>query len=284
MKKIFAILLITSFISGCMNQSNHFEGKITYKMITDPTLASDITFGDDKFSHFTNEGKRIVYFKNNKTREEDRLEPMNPSENGAPTPITIWDHQQKLFYFLSDLGGVKYMRKNIDSGKGKEPEINYTSETKIIAGYECKKAHITFNSKAGEKSETGEVYYTEQLPYYSSYDEFKGLKGFPMELRLLSGDSVYEELIVTSVSKEPIQDSLFIVPKEYKEMSFDQAMKELQVKNEQIVKDHHINQAKTDSIHNLPTVFVNLPHDSIKKRLQKINEQEKPNSKKQEVK
>jgi GLPGLI family protein len=95
-----------------------------------------------------------------------------------------------------------------------KPIIEKTSETKLIAGYTCKRAKVTF---ADNKTKPFDVWYTNELnikdPNWTNpYKEIDGvlmeyqLKKYHLELRFNC----------TSVSKASIDESIFQLPSDYK--------------------------------------------------------------------
>jgi len=94
------------------------------------------------------------------------------------------------------------------------------SDTKLIAGYPCNKAHFDFGESINkDKHLTADVYYTAQLPYFSEGDMFHGLKGLPVEYQCSANDIVTKKLIVSFVAKESVPDSHFNIPVGYKDMT-----------------------------------------------------------------
>jgi GLPGLI family protein len=143
--------------------------------------------------------------------------------------VTILDHKAKTSVRLIDLMGKKYMIKTKDDDAPKDApkmEIKYVDGTKVIAGYNCKKAEMTITDKDNVKH-TYEVYYTPDLPYYGNFKNgIKGLKGFPMEYSIHSPESdMSMHFTVKSVIKESVSADKFIVPEGYKETTEEEMMK-----------------------------------------------------------
>jgi GLPGLI family protein len=95
-----------------------------------------------------------------------------------------------------------------------EMDINYTKETKDIAGYSCKRAIISFTS---DKHTSFDVWFTEDInltaPNWST--PYKDVKGVLMEYQLKRYD-VEMRFTAKSVEKTEIDDSEFIRPDDYK--------------------------------------------------------------------
>jgi hypothetical protein len=106
-----------------------------------------------------------------------------------------------------------------------KPKIEYTTEKKMIAGYECTKAILTYTPK--DKKEKGEkvtVWSTEKLkrPEHSAKAggrnrmgmDFGDLKGLPLEIEMstnANGQDMKIMISATEVSTANIDDSVFTV-------------------------------------------------------------------------
>ncbi len=100
----------------------------------------------------------------------------------------------------------------------KKPEFKYVDGTKKIAGYECKKALVTVEG-AGEM----EIYYSEELPAGAN-KQFEGLKGFPLEYTIDSGQFKMK-MTAKSVKQETLGADLFAIPDGYDKMTFEEFQK-----------------------------------------------------------
>lgn len=107
--------------------------------------------------------------------------------------------------------------KEVDKKKkgDKKPEFKYVDGTKKIAGYECKKAMIVLEGTAEM-----EVYYTEDLPSGAN-KQFEGLKGFPLEYTIDSGQFKMK-MTAKSVKAESLDAGLFVIPDGYDKMTFEE--------------------------------------------------------------
>jgi GLPGLI family protein len=94
-------------------------------------------------------------------------------------------------------------------------EVIVTGETKKILGYLCKKAIIK-RSPIGQKENVSEVWFTPQIrPFYVDPDPaFKKLDGLLMDFRI-NQDGNIVHIKAKLVMPAPIDDSIFIVPKDY---------------------------------------------------------------------
>ena len=96
----------------------------------------------------------------------------------------------------------------------KDKKIEFTEETKEIAGYKCKKANVTWSDYSFI------VYYTDEI----SIDEpnwnnpFPEIEGVLLEYQYEMFD-IKTKVTATSVKKEEVEDSVFEIPEGYKNVS-----------------------------------------------------------------
>jgi len=119
-----------------------------------------------------------------------------------------------------------------DSDLKKEKEtaptttIKYLDETKVIAGYKCKKAEVTIKTKEGVE-DTFIVFYTTEIPVNETKTTFEGLNGFPLEYNIAQG-GIKMTFSTKSIEKSPIPDSKFELDKEgYKETTLQELQKSM---------------------------------------------------------
>lgn len=111
--------------------------------------------------------------------------------------------------------------------KPADPKIEYTNETKTIAGYECKKAIITTVGK-DKKEEKMEMWYSDKFENPNKEGKgrgqnvMKGLKGMPFEYAGGQGGMKFK-MTAKEVSTDPVADSKFVLSTEgYKVMTADE--------------------------------------------------------------
>ena len=96
-------------------------------------------------------------------------------------------------------------------------EFTETDETKIIAGYNCKKVIAVKKNNPNEKFE---VFYTDEInidhPNFST--PYETIEGVVMKFRLKKFD-LEMEFTANNVKKEVIDQHLFILPNDYKKVS-----------------------------------------------------------------
>jgi GLPGLI family protein len=141
---------------------------------------------------------------------------------GMVVNTTITDSKNKEGVILIDVMGQKYameMSKEDIEKADKEsgtPAIEYTNDSKQIAGYNCKKALVTMNGL----DEVLEVYYTEDLSVPEN-QQFKGLKGFPLEYQINQA-GMKMKFTATTVTEKKVEDNLFTIPSGYEKVSKEQ--------------------------------------------------------------
>ncbi len=109
---------------------------------------------------------------------------------------------------------IEYEKEIKADIEGNKLEFKETTETKVIAGYKCKKVIAT---KASDPTDKFEVYYTDELDVKSANysTPYESLKGIVMKFRLKKF-GMEMEFTATSVKKEEVADDLFELPGFYK--------------------------------------------------------------------
>lgn len=156
-----------------------------------------------------------MYFKGNKTRMEQKT-PMGSA-------IIIGDISTKEQVVLLDMMGqkmaLKSTKEETEKGQAEIPAGTLTmgTETKQIAGYNCKKADFVQDGK------TVAIYVTEELdiPNSNWQTQFKDVKGVMLEYTQITGEEGEIKMLITAseVKKEKVKDSMFSIPTGYQEMS-----------------------------------------------------------------
>lgn len=111
-----------------------------------------------------------------------------------------------------------------------KPKVEYTTEKKTIAGYECTKAIVTSVDK-DKKENKVIVWVTDKIKSESHKTKggrgmvnFGDLKGYPLEMEMKNmaqGTELKITITATGVSTAPIADSVFVVDTEgYKLMTY----------------------------------------------------------------
>ncbi len=218
MKKIlvFGVSLVALLfvLSGCkhsMFTSRLSEGSIEYKILVLDSNNAMAKFAPDKMT---------VKFKNNVAYAQI-IAGMGLFEtdfvNNEPDKQVIQMVRllnKKVSYVFDTAAVSKDLRQS--------PQLVVTPEDgiKMIAGYKCKKASVSYKDN---RLPAFEVYYTEDIelenPNWAT--PFKDIKGVLMGYRL-NKYGFYMEFTADKVEPEKIDDNLFKLPPEYKRISKEQ--------------------------------------------------------------
>lgn len=136
---------------------------------------------------------------------------------------------------LFDMMGNKYFTRitpkdiTTDDKEKDQPDykVEYTNETKTIAGYDCKKAIVTVKNKDGKENKF-DVWYTDKIPnqyFRSKHNQKKSpqylqdIKGMPLEYSVSGGGSMLIVFTTKEVNFNPVSDDTFKISTEgYTEM------------------------------------------------------------------
>jgi hypothetical protein len=212
MKRVTAlflpVLMISLFCtSGLIAGNKSFEGMITFK----------ISYPDSKFSESQQAmlpKMLTVTIKGTKSKSEIKTSMGNQ--------IEIIDYTEKTKIALIDMMGQKYAVKStneeIEKENAKEPvpTVVLTNETKVIAGYTCKKALVTTNDDGVKASY--EVYYTDELgSKVVNFDNplYKDIDGVLLEFSIKTQQFTMV-FTATAVEKKGVTAKEFEVPAEFK--------------------------------------------------------------------
>jgi hypothetical protein len=161
-----------------------------------------------------------VYIKGNKSRSE--------MANSLFSATTIFDATTGTAVILREVSGQKLLIR-LTPENWQERNSLYqgmvfknSTETKVIAGYNCIKAVAQTKSGA-----TITVFYTRDItPVNKDYDPyFKNLDGLPLEYVFTNGD-VQINYKVSKVNFSPVPAEKFDIPKSgYREMNYEDSKK-----------------------------------------------------------
>lgn len=193
-----------------------------------PEGATIMRFGDSEI-------KAKLFFKNGMTKME--------TDMGFGTNQTIYDSKTKTTTTLFEMMGQKmgfYSNEEelkkiraADTSRRQQlppftPEIfiEYLSDSKKIAGMNCKKAIIRYTTRRGEDM-AQEVWYSPDFKMnegiqmgevlrMANVPGIQKLKGFPMEFLIKRANGSTSHYLVTKVDlTAKIDDKAFVVPKDY---------------------------------------------------------------------
>lgn len=111
--------------------------------------------------------------------------------------------------------GVNQTKEEIDKNKAEadlqDPVITILDETKVIAGYKCKKAEVTMDE------EVMEVYFTDEIAIPEGMNDnsgFKGINGMLMQYSI-NQQGLIMTMTVKEVKKTKVKAGLFLIPDDY---------------------------------------------------------------------
>jgi GLPGLI family protein len=221
MRHLFKLTLSIALLSFAFNtygQNDGFEGTVRYSM----------DMGVKKMSpeeaDMLKNSEIITQIKNEHSRTESKT-PMGSS-------VMVSNNKDHTGFTLLDMMGFKCLIRTKPEDIKKyenrpDVKIKELPETKIIAGYKCKKAELTVTDTS-KKEHKSTIFYTTDIPSNKNYgNTFKGLKGFPLEYTMDAGHGEQVKLIVKSVIKEKLDDSIFLAPVGYKELTQEELQKEM---------------------------------------------------------
>ena len=205
---VILLLLITFFLCPSEGWSiKPFEGVITYK----------ITYPDTKYSE-----SQLAMFPKLMTVTVKGNKAITEIITGMGSQKEIIDYAEKSKIGLIDMMGQKYAVRQTAEEIEKEvalatkPSVELTSETKMIAGYNCKKAIVTVEEQ-GIKS-TFEVYYTEEFgSKTSNFDSpyYHDINGSLMEFTMKT-PQFNMKFSVSNIEKKSVSAKLFEIPPDFK--------------------------------------------------------------------
>ncbi len=201
MAVLLALFGIQAFAGG-----KTFEGVITFK----------ITYPDNKFTE-----SQMAMFPKMLTIEIKGDKSRTEIQTGMGNQVEITDYTAQTKVGLLDMMGQKYAIKSTQEEIQKElagqPKgtVKVTDETRVIAGYTCKKAIVTVDDK-GQKTEY-EAWFTSELgPRQANFDNalYKDVDGVLMEFTMKTAQFTMK-FTATSVEKKSISSKDFEIPEGY---------------------------------------------------------------------
>ena len=218
MKKIIVSVIALAFIAITANAQIK-EGSITYVMKIEGLAPEQAAMMGDMDMKNT--------FKNGKVLTE-----MN-SMMGTNQILIDENGMTMLIDQMGNKIAIKQTKAEMEkeSAKSKEklpdPKIEYFPETKMIAGYECKKAIITSTDK-NNKEEKIEMWYCDKFfnPNMEGKGKgqniMKGLKGMPFEYSGSYGQ-MKTKITAKEVSEALVDEKVFLLSTEgFKTMTMDE--------------------------------------------------------------
>ena len=226
MKRIFSIsiiaimatVLLTSVTTRKKKKSNQFRGTITY----------ELTYESKEFTSI----ELSKYPSSQKVKMYDGMTKFDiVSPGGSITYVSNPEIDKFMILFEAGLRKAAIVTKlseieaKQDSLKEFTTEIDFSEDTKEIAGYECKKATVTFTPLEGVEAEERmfSVFYSPKLGSLKSNEDgpYAGIDGQLLEFYEVSSKLI-TKMVVTEIRKGKVKDLDFFLPSDYKEFTPDQ--------------------------------------------------------------
>jgi GLPGLI family protein len=243
MKLIFSAIAVLFTINASMAQQVVNEAVIQMKIETTnpnsdgaPPVSNDgegrvmVRMGDGEM-------KSKMYFKNGMTKvETDMGMGLNQViiDSKEKKTTTLFEAMGRKMGFYTTEGDMQRMMAGADSGRQQRvqqpfaPEVfvEYLSETKKIAGMECKKALLRYKDRKGEEVQQevwyspefilGEGFKIRDVMRMANVPGLEKIKGFPMEFQLTrqNGAKVHYQVSKVELNAK-VDDKVFLIPKDY---------------------------------------------------------------------
>ncbi len=156
---------------------------------------------------------------------------------GVGKQSTIIDLKNKTKTTLLNLMGQKFAIENtideIEKELQQKPDadVEVTDESKVIAGYNCKKAIIRIKNDKGETTNEGYGWFTDELKVDPdiNFSEIylNKIEGLFLEFSLDMGTGTTMKFIATEVNKKKITDKEFVIPEDYQKVTREELMNSL---------------------------------------------------------
>jgi hypothetical protein len=204
MKQYTYVFLFLFLGHQTANAQNTFEGKIVYEYRQLDSLSK---------IHFPME--HIVYYKGHKFKTVKPLE----GQKHRQEVITSSSSQQSIFLDRIKEGhsyAVKYVESNTYSTK-EDSVATFTNETKVIAGYTCKKALLR-----SQKLGLIEAYYSSEIGcrMMNFNTPFFEIDGAVLEQTVISPDGRRYKVVAKQVVREEVSDEAFSIPPDFKTITW----------------------------------------------------------------
>jgi GLPGLI family protein len=201
---LFVSIIIASF-TGCQNLFNkgQSEGAIEYKLTMQDSSSNAMMASMMPKT-------MLLKFKNNKTVMEFKIGMgmMTTSFISNPETKTLTTLVQVMIKknaFVLDQKAIDKKNRKLSKFS-----ITYSNDTKIIAGFKCKRAIIK------DSTSTYDIYYTKEINIKDANwsNPYKDIDGVLMEYRIKI-KNIELNLTAINVSGDKIDDSVFTIPSGY---------------------------------------------------------------------
>ena len=212
--RIFSVLtaiLLTSQVFAFAG-GDGFNGIITYAV----TIEGDDL---DAATKAQMPSEMVMYYRDNLVR----MEQVSPMYSIASITNTNDESVIILMDMMGQKFAVKQSAEELKEAKGEieddvKPEVKLINETKVIAGYTCKKAEVT------QDGETMEVYYTNEISVpenENAQNSIEGIDGMLMEFTI-NQQGMLMTMTVKEVKKTKVKKSFFNIPSDYEIKTMDE--------------------------------------------------------------
>jgi len=204
---IFSLFfLFSTNLISCESKKN-FEGKIEFDILYD--LAPELESQRGMLA------TSMTYYIGNKFT---RL----TQQSSIGEQSTIFLTKSKQTISLINLNDQKFAVTQEIEEDAKDYKVEVLKETKMIAGFKCKKAIVYLPGKNGQPDVPTEVFYTDAISAeYNS--QFPGVKGFVLEYKINA-----QGMVITYTAKtatpDPVDVSLSEIPNGYTKMTVSEFM------------------------------------------------------------
>lgn len=221
MNKLRISALVKTFILSIFSVALFNScGNLPFNKITEGVISYEITYpnpGKNESIISMMPSTMLYKFKNNKTSGE------LTGNLGIFGTSIISDFNNKTLYQTLKVLGKKFYsefhQKEVNEAIGVEPKIKITfnNETKLVAGYKCKKATVVFED---ESLPSYEVFYTKEIKISNPnwYNPFKEIDGVLLEYRI-KRYNIEMQLTATSVEHKEVSDDIFKITSDYKKIT-----------------------------------------------------------------
>lgn len=208
---LFAVCLLLVTFQSCsiFTTDKVSEGIITYEISYPGSQGDDLMAG-------LMPSEMKLHFKQDRTYGE------LSAGMGMFTTALLSHPDKKLLTQTVKIMNKKFMHTSdvnqVEKLIGKQPKmkIDFVNETKVIAGYTCRKAIITIP----ETKEKSEVFYTRDIRVKNPnwFMPFREIDGVLMEYSVTQYN-VEMKFTAKSVTSDAVDDKIFEVPNDYKKIS-----------------------------------------------------------------
>jgi len=208
---LFLGLVCVFAFQPSVNAQKSFEGKLTYT-IEYVKIPEEMKGMESMLPQ-----GMLTYIKGNKSRTEQ------DAGMGGKT-IIIHDNDKMETMVMMDMFGQKMAivptaaEQKESQAEMDKMQVEFSSETKEIAGYKCKKAMVT----APDMDFPFTVFYTDEIPNGNA--QYTKLPGMPLEYTM-EQQGMKMKISVTTIDKEKVDASVFEIPKDYEKLTGEELQK-----------------------------------------------------------